>query len=93
MIIGPDLFKKVAALARLKKEDFKPADNSPRTYTHEPFRVHGHRVLDITYGERTMRTPVFIKMDARDPLLLSEGVCHQLGIISYDPGVVPQKRN
>ena len=30
-----------------------------------------------------MRTPVYIKMDASDPLLLSEGVCHQLGIITY----------
>ena len=30
-----------------------------------------------------MRTVVYIKMDSRDPLLLSERVCHQLGIISY----------
>ena len=34
-----------------------------------------------------MRTPVYVKMDARDPLLLSEGVCHQLGIIRYHPSV------
>ena len=26
-------------------------------------------------------------MDACDPLLLSEGVCHQLGIISYHPSI------
>ena len=38
-----------------------------------------------------MHTPVFIKMDARDLLLLSEGVCHQLDIISYHPDVVAQK--
>lgn len=34
-----------------------------------------------------MRTTVYLKMDARDPLLLSEGVCHQLHIISYHPQV------
>ena len=34
-----------------------------------------------------MMTPVYIKMNAKDPLLLSEGVCHQLGIISYHPDV------
>ena len=72
--MGPNLLKKVAALARLKK-DFKQADKCPSTCTHEPFKLHGRMDLDITFGERTMRTPVFIKMDARDPLLLSEGVC------------------
>ena len=30
-----------------------------------------------------MRTTVYVKMDAHDQLLLSEGVCRQLGIISY----------
>ena len=34
-----------------------------------------------------MCTTVYLKMDAREPLLLSEGVCHQLGIISYHPNV------
>ena len=47
--------------------------------------------LDIAFSEQTMCTPVFIKMDARDPLLVSEGVCRQLGIISYHQDVVPQK--
>ena len=30
-----------------------------------------------------MCTPVYIKMDAKDQLLLSEGVCNQLHIITY----------
>ena len=34
-----------------------------------------------------MKTQVYVKMDARDQLLLSEGVCRQLGIISYHPEV------
>ena len=29
-----------------------------------------------------------MKLDAHDPLLLSEGVCRQLGIITYHPDVV-----
>ena len=87
-IIGPDLFKKVAATARLKKKDFKPANKSPRTYTCEPFALHGRMDLEISFGERMIRTPVFVKMDAHDPLLLSEGVCRQLGIISYHPDVL-----
>ncbi|MCG8624500.1 MAG: hypothetical protein MJE68_21215 [Proteobacteria bacterium] len=30
-------------------------------------------------------------MDAHEPLLLSEGVCRQMGIISYHPEVQPRK--
>jgi len=32
---------------------------------------------------------VYVKMDAQDQLLLSEGVCRQLGIIQYHPSVRP----
>ena len=39
--------------------------------------------LDVTFNGKTMRTPIYIKMDAHDQLLLSEGVCRQLGIIQY----------
>ena len=31
-IMGGDLFKKVASVARLKKRDFKTANKTPRTY-------------------------------------------------------------
>ena len=34
-----------------------------------------------------MCTPVYLKMDAHDDLLLSEGLCRQLGIVSYHPKV------
>ena len=36
-----------------------------------------------------MTTTVYVKMDARDQLLLSEGVCSQLGILHYHPSVRP----
>ncbi|XP_065917442.1 uncharacterized protein [Dysidea avara] len=34
-----------------------------------------------------MKTPIYIKMDAPESLLLSEGMCRKLGIISYHPNV------
>ena len=35
-----------------------------------------------------MNTPVYVMLDAAEPLLLSEGVCRQLGIISYHSKVL-----
>ena len=34
-----------------------------------------------------MNTLVYVKMDAPEPLLLSEGVCRQLGIVTYHPDI------
>ena len=36
-----------------------------------------------------MATPKYIKMDAKKQLLISEGVCRQLGIVQYHKEVVP----
>ena len=41
------------------------------------------------YDGKTMSTAVYVKMDAYDQLLLSEGVCRQLGIVSYHSSVDP----
>ena len=76
-IIGGILFKKVATVARLKKHDFKKADKIPQTYDQQPFQLDGRMDHDIAFNEKTMTTPVYIKMDAHDQLLLSEGVCRQ----------------
>ena len=86
-IMNGDLFKKIAAAAHLKKRDLKPADKSPHAYNRQPFTLDGRMDLEVIFGERAITTPVYIKMEAHDPLLLSEGVCHQLGIISYHPEV------
>ena len=80
-IICGDLFRRVATVARLRKRDFKKADKTPLTYGQKPFTLDGRMDLDITFGDLTKSTPVYIKMDAPDQLLLSEGVCRQLGII------------
>ena len=36
-----------------------------------------------------MKTPVYVKMDAKEQLLLSEGVCRQLGFVQYHIQVLP----
>ena len=82
-IMGGSLFKKVASVARLRKRDFKSADKVPYGYDQCPFQLNGRMDLDITFGDKIMKTAVYIKMDAVDQLLLSEGVCRQLDIISY----------
>ena len=79
--------KKIAAVSRLKKRDFKQPDKSPVAYNQQPFKLHGRMDLSIAFGKKTMVTPVYIKMDAHDQLLLSEGVCRQLDIVSYHPEV------
>ena len=69
-------------MARLKKRDFKPTDKTSRTYDQKSFKVDGRMDLDISFREVTMRTPVYIKMDAADQLLLSESVCRQLSSVT-----------
>jgi hypothetical protein len=82
-IINPELFKKVVAIAHLKKEDLTPPDKIPRTYDMRPFKLDGRIDLDISFEQHTMTTPVYLKMDSTTQLLLSEGVCQQLHILSY----------
>ena len=86
-IVGSDLFKKIATVSRLKKRDFKQPDKTPVTYNQQPFELHGRMDLNITFREKTMVTPVYIKMNAHDQLLLCEGVCRQLEIVRYHPDV------
>ena len=86
-IMGSALFKKVAAAAKLRKRDFKKPDRSPQGYDGQPFTLDGRMDLDITFKGKTLHTPVYIKMDAQDQLLLSEGVCRQLNILTYDADV------
>ena len=75
-IISGELFRHVAATARLCKWKFKPPDRLPRAYNHELFQLDGCMDLKVSFGERDMVTPIHVKMDEPDPLLLSEGACH-----------------
>ena len=40
-----------------------------------------------------MKTPVYVKMDAPEVLLLSEGVCRQLKIVTYHPEVKASRKS
>ena len=86
-IIGGTLFQKVASVARLKKRDLKKPDKPPRNYDQRPFSLDGRMDLDLTFDGQTMKTPIYVKIDSHEQLLLSEGVCRQLGIITYHPAV------
>ena len=87
-IISGDLLHKVAAANRLKKSEFKSPDKTPRTYDGQVFSLYGRITLDVCFGDKTMKTVVYVKMDATEQLLLGEGVCRQLGIVTYHPDVV-----
>ena len=49
-IMGADLFKKVAAVAHLKK---RQSDKVPYTYDQKPFKLDGKLELDITFQDKT----------------------------------------
>ena len=91
-IMGGKLFKKIAVAARLRKKDPKKADRIPRTYDGKQFKLHGRMDLEITFDQKVLCTPIYIKMDAHDQLLLAEGVCSQLGIVEYHQNVWPGKK-
>ena len=56
-------------------------------YDGQVFSLDGRMDLEVSFEGREVITPVYIKMDASDQLLLSEIVCRQLGIVTYHPKV------
>ena len=74
-IINGEAFKKVASVARLKKRQLKAVDKTPYGYDRRPFKLDGRMDLNIRFNDKEICTPVYIKLDAKDPLLLAEGVC------------------
>ena len=63
----------------------------PRTYDRKTSTLDGRLDLDICFDGVTMRNPIYVKLDAADQLLLGEGVCRQLKIISYHPSVLGKR--
>ena len=78
----------LSVLQVLHKKDFKPPDKVPRNYDQQPFRLDGQIDLDIKFHDKSINTPVFVKMDAKKQLLLSEGFA---GVKTYHPDVEPRK--
>ena len=48
-ILGGEMFKRVATVAKLHKEDFKPPDKRPRTYNQQAFRIDGKIEVDVSF--------------------------------------------
>ena len=91
-IMGGEVFKKIAAVAKLRKSQLKKADKTPHNYDQTPFTLNGRMDLDVTFEGVTMCTPIYIKTDAQEQLLLSEGVCRQLNIVWYHTNTRPKSR-
>ena len=90
-IMGGELFKCIAVATKLRKWELKRADKTPRTYEQRISTLHGHLDLHIEFAGRVLNILIYVKMDAPEDLLLSEGVSRQLGIIHYHPVVRPMK--
>ena len=86
-IMGGKLFAMVAAAARLRKKDFRKPDKVLRTYDRKVFRLDGCMDMEISFDRKAIKTVIYIKMDAVDQLLLSEGVCRQLRMVTNHPAV------
>ncbi len=91
-IIGRDLFTTIATANKLKKRDLKKPDKVPKTYDRQMFKVDSRLYLEVSFEGKTITTSVYVKLDAYDQLLLSERVCHNLGIVNYHLAVVPYAR-
>ena len=86
--MGGKLFKRIAAIAHLRKRNFHTVDKTPVAYGRQPFTLQGKMSMSISCGGREMVTPIYIKMDSEEPLLLAEGVCRQLQIVTFHPDVL-----
>ncbi len=65
----------------------------PKTYDRQTFKLDGKLDLELSFEGKAITTSVYVKLDAYDQLLLSEGVCQSLGIVNYHLAVIPYARN
>ena len=56
-LIGPEAFKRIAAVAKLHRHNFKPLDKTPRTYDQKTFHIDGQIDMDISFQECIIKTP------------------------------------
>ena len=62
-------------------------DRTPRNYDRNLFTLDGRIDLDVMFNDQEMCMPVYVKADAHEQSLLSEGVCRQLWILQYHADV------
>ena len=83
-IMGGDLFKLVPSVNKLKKSAFKKPDKVPRPYNQQTFTLDG--CIDLEVVGRDMhpwsQQSMSKWMHACDQLLLGEGLCRQLDIVT-----------
>ena len=51
------------------EEGLAEAGQDSSAYNKQPFQPDGRMGLDIAFGDKTMCTPVYFRMDAHDQLL------------------------
>ena len=73
-IISGDMFKIVIAKAGSKKEEFKTADKQAFTYNKQRITLDGWVYTNITFEDKQVYTTIYVKMEAANPLLLSEAM-------------------
>ena len=66
-IMGGALFKKVAAMAQLKKRDLKKPDKDTTELRPGPFTLDGHMDLDNSFDGKTMCTSRQMRMNSCPP--------------------------
>ena len=86
-IIRGDLFYMIVEKAGLELSHLKAPDHKAFTYDQKPVTLDGQMNMTFGFGEKVLHATVYVKLVAPDQLLLSETVCHQLGIVSYHPSV------
>ena len=85
-IIRGDLFYQIISESGLKVESLKPAEQKACTYDQKPITLDGQMDMKVSFGNKTIIATVYVKLVAPDQLL-SETVCHHLGIVNYHPNV------
>ena len=87
-ILRGDAFYSIVSKSDLNVHNLKAAEQVKAcTYDQKPISLDGQLDMKISFGEKVINTTVYITLIAPDHLLLSEKVCHLLGIVSYHPSV------
>ena len=86
-IVRGDLLYHITSTAGLEASKIRSMDQRTCTYDQKPITLDGKIDLNISFGENTLCTTVYIKLVAPDALLLSEAVCCTLGVVSYHPNL------
>jgi len=86
-IMRGDLFYHIVGKAGIDTDLLQSPAHKACTYDQKPITLDGQMEMSLGFGKKVLQTTVYAKLAASDELLLSEAVCHQLGIVNYHPSV------